>query len=103
MLSIPIPTGYTGVAPQVTSTATSYDTGSNYWATYQPIAVGATSLSVVTFITAGIVALPAGAAVSSPVFAYDFPAMHYEPGSRAIHLMAGGVVVRTNLCVADGW
>ena len=71
MLSIPIPTGYTGVAPQVTSTATSFSTSDNAWETYQPIATGATSLSVITFITSGVVQLPANAAVSRSVPVID--------------------------------
>ena len=50
---------------QVTTPSTSFNTGGNYWQTAQSIATGATSFSTVTFITAGVVQLPANAAVSS--------------------------------------
>ena len=63
-LSIPMPTGYTGFAPAITSAATWYNVSSSYWATYQSVPAGATSFSTVTFITAGVVQLPANAVVS---------------------------------------
>ena len=64
-LSIPIPTGYAGFAPAITSAATSYNASSSYWATYQSVPSGATGFSTVTFITAGVVQLPANIVVSS--------------------------------------
>ena len=60
----PDPTGYAGFAPAITSVATYYNATADYWATYQSVPSGATSFSTVTFITAGVVQLPANAVVS---------------------------------------
>jgi len=52
-----IPKGVLFVAPG-NSPATSYDAASATWTTFQGITAGATSLSTITFITAGVYALP---------------------------------------------
>ena len=67
-LSIPIPTGYIGVSPQITpsNVGTWYNATDNFWVTYQTITAGATNLAAITFLTTGVVQLPANAVVRLP-------------------------------------
>ena len=60
-----MPTGYLGVSPQIaaSSVGTYYNTTDNFWVTYQTIAAGATNLAAITFITTGVVQLPANSVV----------------------------------------
>ncbi len=64
-LSIPIPTGYAGISPQIgaSSVGTYYNSTSNFWVTYQTITAGAMNLAAITFLTTGVVQLPANSAV----------------------------------------
>ena len=62
VIPITFPTGYLRVSSSETP-STSYDAGLNAWMSYQTVAVGATGLSTISFITASVTGLPLNANV----------------------------------------